>query len=127
MPIRIAGSKLFMVCRTCHQDRKTKGMILTSTDGQTDLPRYFARVFDKTQGINRGRLDFVLPDGRVFRAEGPNPGPVGEVHLHNTDVFARLIREGDLGFCDAYLDGWWSTPDLQALMDFICTDNVDVY
>ncbi|MEI4262233.1 cyclopropane-fatty-acyl-phospholipid synthase family protein [Roseovarius sp. D0-M9] len=102
-------------------------MILTSTDGQKDLPRYFARVFEKTKNINRGRLDYVLPDGRVFRADGPNPGPVGEVHLHNTDVFARLIREGDLGFCDAYLDGWWSTPDLQGLMDFICTDNEDVY
>jgi len=113
--------------QTCHQDGKTLGMILTSTDRQKDLPRYFARVFEKTKGINRGRLDFVLPDGRVFRADGPNAGPVGEVHLHNTDVFARLIREGDLGFCDAYLDAWWSTPDLQALMDFICTDNEDVY
>ena len=37
----------------------------------------------------------------------------------NPDLFARLIREGDLGFCDAYLDGWWSTPDLQAFMDLI--------
>ena len=30
---------------------------------------------------------------------------------------------GDLGFSDAYLDGWWSTPDLQAFMDWIHTDN----
>ena len=39
--------------------------------------------------------------------------------IHNPDLFARLIREGDLGFCDAYLEGWWSTPDLQAFMDLI--------
>jgi hypothetical protein len=44
---------------------------------------------------------------------------VGEVTIHNPDCFARLIREGDLGFSDAYLEGWWSTPDLQALMDFV--------
>jgi cyclopropane-fatty-acyl-phospholipid synthase len=102
-------------------------MILTDTHGQTGLPRYFARVFAITSRINKGRLDFVLPDGRIFRATGAHPGPVGEVHLHNTDVFARLIREGDLGFCDAYLDGWWSTPDLQSLMDFICAGNEEVY
>lgn len=102
-------------------------MILTSTDGQKDLPRYFARVFAMSQEMNNGRVDFVLPDGRRFRAEGRKPGPVAEIALHNDDLFARLIREGDLGFCDAYLDGWWSTPDLQAFMDLVHADNEDIY
>lgn len=102
-------------------------MILTSTDGQKNLPRYMARVFQMAQRMNNGRLDFVLPDGRHFRAEGRNPGPVAEVHIHNDDLFARLIREGDLGFCDAYLDAWWTTPDLQAFMDWIHADNESLY
>ncbi|WP_299558820.1 cyclopropane-fatty-acyl-phospholipid synthase family protein [uncultured Sulfitobacter sp.] len=102
-------------------------MILTGTDGQTGLPRYFAQVFGMANKLQNGRIDFVLPDGRRFRAEGLNPGPVAELDIHNDDLFARLIREGDLGFCDAYLDGWWSTPDLQAFMDFIHADNEDLY
>lgn len=102
-------------------------MVLTSTQGQDGLPRYFAQVFDMSQKMNNGRIDFVMPDGRVFRAEGRNPGPVAELHLHNPDLFARLIREGDLGFCDGYLDGWWSTPDLQAFMDLVHADNEDIY
>ncbi len=102
-------------------------MIKTSTDGEQNLPRYFARAFGMLQKMNTGRIDFVLPDGRHFRAEGPNPGPVAEVHIHNNDLFARLIREGDLGFCDAYLDEWWSTPDLQAFMDWVHADNDDIY
>jgi cyclopropane-fatty-acyl-phospholipid synthase len=102
-------------------------MILTSTDGQPNLPRYFSQVFGMADKLRKGRVDFVLPDGRRFRAEGPEPGPVAEVHVHNTDLFTRLIREGDLGFSDAYLDGWWSTPDLQAFMDFVHTDNNEVY
>ncbi|WP_299614534.1 cyclopropane-fatty-acyl-phospholipid synthase family protein [uncultured Tateyamaria sp.] len=102
-------------------------MILTTTDGQTGLPRYFTRVFSMAQGMNTGRVDFVLADGRRFRAEGPNPGPVAEVHIHNDDIFARLIREGDLGFCDAYLDEWWTTPDLQAFMDWVHADNDSLY
>ncbi|KIN72512.1 SAM-dependent methyltransferase [Sulfitobacter guttiformis] len=102
-------------------------MILTTTEAQNGLPRYFARVMGMASSLRYGRIDFILPDGRHFRAEGPNPGPVAELHVHNKDLFARLIREGDLGFCDAYLDGWWSTPDLQAFMDFIHADNEDIY
>ena len=101
--------------------------VLTSTNNQQNLPRYFARVFDLVGKVNAGRVDFILPDGRRFRAEGLKPGPVAEVTINNPDVFARLVREGDLGFCDAYLDGWWTTPDLQAFMDFIHADNDDMY
>lgn len=102
-------------------------MILTTTDGQKNLPRYMARVFQMAQRMNTGRLDFVLADGRHFRAEGPNAGPIAEVHIKNDDLFARLIREGDLGFCDAYLDEWWTTPDLQAFMDWVHADNDSLY
>ncbi len=102
-------------------------MILTTTDGQSNLPRYFAAVFDKLQVMKRGRIDVVLPDGRHFRAEGPDPGYVAEIHVHNDDLFARTIREGDLGFCEAYMDGWWSTPDLMAFMDLVHDDAEDMY
>ncbi len=101
--------------------------VLTSTKGQTGLPRYFSAAFGVVSRLQEGRLDFVLPDGRRFRAEGARPGPVAEITIHNPDTFARLVREGDLGFCDAYLDGWWSTPDLQAFMDVVHMGNNDVY
>jgi cyclopropane-fatty-acyl-phospholipid synthase len=102
-------------------------MILTSTDGQTNLPRYFAQVFEQVKHIPRGRVDVILPDGRHFRVEGKAPGFVAEVHVHNPDLFARLIRDGDLGFSEAYLDGWWSTPDLQAFMDLLQDDAEAMY
>ena len=102
-------------------------MYLNTTRNQNDLPRYFPAVFEMATKINHGRIDFVMPDGRKFRAEGPNPGPVCELHVHNGDTFARLMREGELGFCDAYIEGWWSTPDLQAFCDFLRTDNDELY
>ncbi len=102
-------------------------MILMSTDGQGDLPRYFTHVFAMAQGLQNGRVDFVLPDGRVFRTKEANPGPVAKVNIHNADLFARLIREGHLGFSDAYLDEWWSTPDLQAFMDLVHAGNEPIY
>ena len=101
--------------------------VKTTTKGEANLPRYFQAVFDTATKMQHGRLDIVLPDGRVFRAGGHGPGPVAELHIHNPDIFARLIREGDLGFCEAYLDGWWSTHDLQDFMDLVHADNEDVY
>ncbi len=101
--------------------------ILTSIVGQPDLPRYFAQAFARAERLNKGRLDVVLPDGRRFRAQGAKPGHVAELHVHDADLFARLIREGDLGFAESYMEGGWTTPDLQAFMDLINDDNPSVY
>ena len=102
-------------------------MVLTSAKGQTDLPRYFAQVFGMAQSLGNGRLDFVLDDGRTFRAEGRRPGPVAMIEVHNPDLFARLIREGNLGLLEAYMDVWWTTPDLQAFMDLVHGRNDALY
>ncbi|MGX0976456.1 cyclopropane-fatty-acyl-phospholipid synthase [Roseovarius sp. MBR-51] len=108
-------------------NKRTERMILTDTTGQTGLPRYFSRCFGVARQIDAGRLDIRLPDGRVFRAEGQRPGPVAVLDIHDPEVFARLVREGYLGFCEAYLDGDWSTPDLQAFMDLLNDDNDGIY
>ena len=63
----------------------------------------------------------------MFRAEGRDAGPVCALHVHNADTFARLMREGELGFCDAYMEGWWDSPDLQAFSDFLRSDNDVLY
>lgn len=102
--------------------------ILDTTEGQSGLPRYFGRIFEMARGaMTRGRIDFILPDGRVFRIDAPQPGPVGVLEIHNPDLFARLLREGDLGFCEAYLEEWWTSPDLMALMDLIHEGNGDLH
>ncbi|WP_179379886.1 SAM-dependent methyltransferase [Jannaschia marina] len=92
---------------------------ITTTDGQPNLPRYFKRCFAMAQGALSGRLDVVLADGRRFRHEGKLPGPVAEIHCTRDDVFTRLVREGDIGFMESYMDGDWTTPDLQAVFDYI--------
>jgi cyclopropane-fatty-acyl-phospholipid synthase len=101
--------------------------ILATTKGQKNLPRYFGPAFATISRLERGRLDIRLPDGRVFRAEGKGKGPVAEVVVHEPEVFARMLRDGDLGLCEAYMDGWWSTPDLQGFLDLMQSGNEAVY
>ncbi len=102
-------------------------MILTTTKGQDNLPRYFAAVFNVMQKMARGRIEVVLPDGRRFVAQGAEKGYEAVLEVHNVDLFARTIREGDLGFCEAYMDGWWSTPDLMMFMDLVNDDPGEMY
>ena len=54
--------------------------MLETVVGQKNLPRYFAQVYEMTKKMNTGRLDFELPDGRIFRAHGKNPGPADKGH-----------------------------------------------
>jgi cyclopropane-fatty-acyl-phospholipid synthase len=37
-----------------------------------------------------------------------------------------MARSGEIGFSEMYMEGWWSTPDLQALLDLLVlnSDNV---
>ncbi len=102
-------------------------MLLTTTEGQSNLPRYFAAIFERLQALEVGQLDIKLSDGRVFRVVGREPGPAADLIIYNDDSFTRLIREGDLGFSDAYLEGWWSTSDLQDFMDLVHLGYEPVY
>ncbi len=96
-------------------------------DRQGALPRYFRQVFAMAGKINKGRLDIRLPDGRCFRVEGQAPGHVAEIAIHDDDVFARVLREGDIGIAESYMEGGWSSPDLQAFMDLVNDDNPALY
>ncbi|MGF1658601.1 MAG: class I SAM-dependent methyltransferase [Rubrimonas sp.] len=95
-------------------------MSLISMDG---APRWFHTVFSIVGNISVGSLTFVLPDGREYRAEGAEPGPNGVIVVHNPELFWRMIRDGELGFAEAYMDGWWDTPDLQAVLDAALLNN----
>ena len=92
--------------------------VITELKGQKDLPPWFAASFEVLRGIELGRVDIALPDGRVFRVEG-GAGPTARLDVREPELFARVAREGELGFCEAYMDGWWDTPDLQALLDVL--------
>jgi cyclopropane-fatty-acyl-phospholipid synthase len=104
-----------------HAAGGTGAQVIRSTRGQTGLPRWFQAAFSVLQGLGAGSVDIALPDGRVFRVEGSAAGPLARLDVHNPALFARLAMEGELGFCEAYLEGWWDTPDLQTLLDVLMT------
>ena len=84
-----------------------------------NLPRRFNNVLGLLKGLEQGKLTIELPDKQVFEIEGKASGPNANIKILNNDFFARLVREGENGFCESYLDGWWNTPDLITLLDVL--------
>ncbi len=66
--------------------------------------------------IRVGGLTMVLPDGRRLEFEGPDPGPHGEIRLHDRRALWRVFLGGEPGAGEAYMDGLWSSPDLPRVL-----------
>ncbi|RED13988.1 SAM-dependent methyltransferase [Pontivivens insulae] len=99
---------------------------LTTTKGQRDLPRWFSSAFALLSKMRVGRVEIGLPDGRVFARDCAEPGPVGRIDVRDPAMFGRVVRDGDIGFAEAYMDGQWDTPDLQALLDVFVLNNDEI-
>lgn len=98
-------------------------MMLASMQGQSNLPRWSETVFGIIARIEKGQLSFSLPDGRTFGAKGAESGPTGHFNVRDERLFGRMVRDGEMGFAEAYMDGWWDSPDLQALLDVSLMNN----
>ena len=65
-----------------------------------------------------GSVDVVLPDGTQRRFVGHTAGPQAQLTIHRDRLARRFLVAGNLGFCEAYLDGDWSSPDVETLFRF---------
>lgn len=66
-----------------------------------------------------GTLRLHMPSGARWVIEGSQPGPAAELHIRDWQALWKIIRRGDLGFADAYIEGDWDTPDLTSLIGLL--------
>lgn len=81
--------------------------------------RAFASILRRLDGrIDTGRLTVTLPDESVHVIEGSKTGPIAELNIHSYRFMRRILRQGSVGFAEAYLEEDCSTPDMRAVLDF---------
>jgi cyclopropane-fatty-acyl-phospholipid synthase len=84
---------------------------------QMSRPGRSARLlFAVLARLRYGHLELLGPGARSFSFPGALPGPDAVIHLQDWDVAADVLRSGDIGFAEAYLQGRWHTPDLPAVL-----------
>jgi cyclopropane-fatty-acyl-phospholipid synthase len=65
--------------------------------------------------ISVGQLTVELPDGSRHEFGDPATGLSAELRVHDMAAVTRILRGGDIGAGEAYMDGLWSSPDLPRL------------
>ena len=68
------------------------------------------------KGLRFGRLDVTLPDGELRSFAGTEPGPHGVLHIRDKRLMGRVLKDGEVGFGEGYVEGLWDSPDLAQLL-----------
>jgi cyclopropane-fatty-acyl-phospholipid synthase len=75
-----------------------------------------------------GALELTTPDGRKI-AFGPGgavaPGLAyapAVLHISDWSTASAVLKGGDVGFAEAYMDGLWDTPDLTQLLTVLAAN-----
>lgn len=95
-------------------------MMLSTGNSSVDLktgryrPSTAMRMFLKLMDVLQvGTLDITLPDGRTLRFGSGTPEPKAELVVHDDRMARRFMLGGSLAFHESYLDGDWSSPDME--------------
>ena len=88
-----------------------------------DVPKLVQFAFKFGSNLRRGTLDVTLPDGRVVRCGGLEPGPAAQMTIHSYGFAWRLARSGDIGIAEAYLRREWDTPNLTQFLYIFCVNH----
>ncbi len=74
-------------------------------------------VFAMLRRLQIGLLDVQLFDGTQLQFGKVREGePRAAIRILDWRVCAAVLKSGDIGFAEAYIDGHWTTPDLVALL-----------
>ena len=86
----------------------------------TSDPRAYA-FYKICETITAGEIEVVDPKGRrrIF-GEGT---PRGELQVHDWRFVRAVLQRGDIGLGESYSDGWWDSPDLEALIEVILAND----
>ena len=79
------------------------------------LPQAARRVMALLARLKVGTLTLYGPDG-VAHVFGNHQAPFATLHIQRWEVCAAVLKSGDIGFAEAYMDGDWATPSLADLL-----------
>ena len=73
--------------------------------------------------LARGRLTARLPNGTTRVFGSADTGPEAEIEVTDWRFFRRILLDGDLGFAEAYMDGYCDSPDLPKLIALLAAND----
>lgn len=69
------------------------------------------------KGMQIGQLDVHLPNGETRHFRGRSQLELhGVLNIHDGAMIRHILKNGEVGFGEAYMDGMWDSPDLASLL-----------
>ncbi|PKO86266.1 MAG: SAM-dependent methyltransferase [Betaproteobacteria bacterium HGW-Betaproteobacteria-12] len=85
--------------------------------GSDSLARDTRLVFRLLEQISGGLLEIRLPGGDSYLFGDGEHGVT--LSVHDEAMFGQVLARGDIGLAEAYLDGYWDSPDLTGLLTLL--------
>ena len=116
------AAKLFFLRKLSYHPKPSPMSIMTiKRSPPTAMQRFIMRVIERLlQGIERGRLELLLPDGGKHRF-GKECGSLQaeRILVNDYEFFTRIAFHGDIGLGEAYMDGLWDSDDLTGALKLL--------
>ncbi len=102
--------------RVMSRDGFSPGLPAAQNDRHPRLGLGLRVLMYMLKGVKIGSLDVSLPDGSRRQFLGSEAGPHGVLNIRSERLIGKVLKGGEVGFGEAYLDGHWDSPDLAQLL-----------
>lgn len=80
----------------------------------------FIKIISK---LRYGRLHLTMPDGNQYQFEGSEQGPDADMTIHSHNAIKRMMTDGKMGFCEAFMVAEITSHDPAALVELAVMQN----
>lgn len=84
------------------------------------LPLVARALVKAVIGLQYGTLTIQWPNGSASQIVGNKPGVNAIITLKSYDLATHVIKRGDVGVGESYMDDQWDSPDVTAVLKLIC-------
>ena len=74
-------------------------------------------LFNILKNLKFGTVSLTMPDGRQRQFSGGLAGPNADLQIHTKEAVRRILSDGKIGFCEAFMDGQVSSDNLPDLIE----------
>ncbi len=96
-------------------------------EAMTGIPRLARIGFKILMKLQIGSLEVSLPDERRYLFKGMEPGPAAVLEIHDWKFVTMVVQEGDVGVGEAFMAGYWSSPDITTFLELFCLNRDATY
>lgn len=80
---------------------------------------YKSIVFKLLEKMNKGTLYITMPDGERKVFGGNDREITANINILTPDFFKKVVLFGDIGFGEAYVDGYWDTDNITNVISWM--------